>query len=112
MDQEARLLVVGLVAGGAALLTRALPWPDAWKRRKPLGCPTCASGWLAMPTVWYAVSAGYLTAGSVWWVGFCWLAATAVGAVVNAVANPPSPQLPDLSAFDAPADPTETSDRK
>ena len=34
-------------AGGAgigAFLT-ALPWPDAVKRRKPIGCNTCMAGW-------------------------------------------------------------------
>lgn len=24
---------------------RALPWPEAWKRRKPLACNACMVGW-------------------------------------------------------------------
>lgn len=29
-------------------LIRALPWPEAWKQRKPLACPLCLAGWLCI----------------------------------------------------------------
>lgn len=29
---------------------RALPWPPAWKQRKPLSCHACMAGWVLIGT--------------------------------------------------------------
>jgi hypothetical protein len=50
------MAVFGLAGTGLGALTRALPWPSAWKKHKPLGCATCLGGWgsLAMLVMYNA----------------------------------------------------------
>jgi len=38
-------ILIGLGLGGMAALIRALPWPEPWKSKKPLGCDVCLSFW-------------------------------------------------------------------
>ena len=38
------VIMMGLTAGGIAVLTRSLPWPRRWLSRKPLGCSVCMGG--------------------------------------------------------------------
>ena len=42
-----QVLLCGLAAGGLGSLVRALSWPAAWKKRKPLACAVCLGGWSA-----------------------------------------------------------------
>jgi hypothetical protein len=44
-------LILGLSSATVALLFRTLPWPAAWKRRKPLSCAVCLSTWSALLVV-------------------------------------------------------------
>ena len=91
------VLAAGLTAGGAALFVRALPWPPAWVKRKPLICPTCLAGWTSFPTT--AVSA-YLAwhatplSSAPWWliavlIVSAWCASLAIGALIFSRVMPP-----------------------
>ena len=48
MHTPTQLLVFSLAIFAIVQLTQKLPWPPAWLQRKPLGCPTCLSWWLAI----------------------------------------------------------------
>mgnify|MGYP001575069857 CR=1 FL=1 len=96
------VLALGAAAGGLAVLVRALPWPEAWLHRKPLGCGACLGAWCSFAAV---VGAEYF---SLWdvralpgWGGLAaaWLAATGVAALVLAVAAP-VPATFDISTAD------------
>lgn len=52
---------------------RALPWPEAWKRRKPLSCNACMTGWcLIMAGLVGGFTPGLLAAGGVAYVLLSW----------------------------------------
>ena len=84
------VLALGAAAGGLAVLVRAFPWPEAWKTRKPLGCPTCLSAWCALAVVAAESFAifGTRSIGGGGAVAASWLAATGIAAVVLAIAAP------------------------
>lgn len=43
-----QVCVYGLALAFAVELTRALPWPRPWRRKKPLACRVCLCGWWGM----------------------------------------------------------------
>ena len=75
-------------AAGFGILARALPWPKAWLKHKPLSCATCLAGW-----------SSFASLGLWWWAGMPvaleaagarWLASTGLAAVIiNYVFPPP-----------------------
>lgn len=40
-----KLIVYGAASAGLAAFLQALPWPAAWRQRKPLSCAVCSVGW-------------------------------------------------------------------
>lgn len=42
---SAHVLALAFPASGTVAIFRALPWPAAWKKRKPLSCMLCMSWW-------------------------------------------------------------------
>ena len=96
-------LVLPAATMGTAVMARALPWPEAWKRRKPLACPACMSGWSGFAVLAGAAKVGQLDAvlslpasdaGLV--LAGLWLALVGVSAPVFAFVNPPAVELPGM----------------
>lgn len=42
------VLLLALTQIAAISLVRALPWPDEWKRRRPLSCDACMGFWTSV----------------------------------------------------------------
>lgn len=76
------VICVGLAAGGAALIVRALPLPRRWKRRKPLSCIACMAGHSAWMAYLYAIWLDVLHWEGIFWFGGIWLAIAGVSACV------------------------------
>lgn len=87
-------LLAGVAAGGLAIWARALPWPEAWKRRKPLACPACMGGWSSFVTVPLVVIAHIIPGGNTPIAALAWLFSTGVAACMFAYVNPPMIELP------------------
>ena len=82
------VLALGAAAGGLAVLVRALPWPEAWKTRKPLSCPTCFGAHSATVTVVAAWGLGVLPCASWQEIPMTWLALTGISAWINSQVIP------------------------
>lgn len=71
---------------------RALPWPEAWRSRKPLSCHACMTGWTLLALVALKVS-GLLEASTVDLVGgagLCLAALQAMDRLGTPMGPPPS----------------------
>jgi hypothetical protein len=95
------IILVSFVASGVALMARALPWPKAWTRRKPLACPTCMAGWSALAACWVLrhddmlVSAMMVRLGDTYVdMAMMWLASIPLTAMVVRWMYPPDIELP------------------
>ena len=102
------VLSLGAAAGGLAVLVRAIPWPEVWLARKPLGCHACLAAWCSFVAV---AAAEYFAVFGVRDVdlgglGVVWFASTGVAALVLAVASP----LP--TTFDPEPEPTDNNNSR
>ena len=82
-------ILLGIAAGGVAMLARALPWPHAWKAKKPLGCATCMGGHAAWLVMLVAGLTGSIVFTPLPAIVAIYFGATAIAAVLNALALPP-----------------------
>lgn len=57
------LIMLTLAVFFVVHFVRALPWADAWKRRRPLSCDVCVSTWSGLALLYPLV---YLSGGMVW----------------------------------------------
>lgn len=91
------VLAAGFVSGGAALFARALPWPVAWTRKKPLACATCMAGWLSFPATAVSAYVAWHTTplpSAPWWLVAvlalgAWCGSLAVAALIFSRVVPP-----------------------
>ncbi len=50
------MLTLGLCIFFATEFIKALPWPQKWAQRKPLGCRVCLTGWTVIGIVLWGES--------------------------------------------------------
>lgn len=78
---------------GLAIFARALPWPEAWKAKKPLACPACMSGWSAFVALGTAHFAGVLPLESIWQAVGLWSTCIGVSAPIFNGIYPPHVEI-------------------
>lgn len=89
------VLMLGGASGGCAIFLRALPWPKAWKARKPLACPACMGGWSSFCAGGLAWDAGFFAGWGAGLLALGWFFATGIAAVMFSYVNPPMIELPE-----------------
>lgn len=74
MDDFLHLVACALLVVFVAEFTRALPWPEAWKQRKPLSCNACMTGWALIALgAWQGPSLYLLAVGGLALLMLKWL---------------------------------------
>lgn len=84
-------LFMAFAVFGVAELVRALPWPEAWKLRKPLSCHVCMVHWSAI--AWFVVNRVVVPAEDLatWWASALWWAGAAGAALALEFQLNPTP---------------------
>lgn len=86
-------VLVAACTAGFAIMARALPWPEAWRTRKPLACPACMSGWAGFAAIGVAMNAGLLDGVNFWTLAALWGSCIGVSAPIFNAIYPPHHEI-------------------